>query len=201
MLEFYQRERRRWEEKGASEPFELSRADCFALSQEASQYYWRRISFFELQEYGRAENDALHNLAILELCRQCGAEDEDLRMAEHHTPFVLAHRFQARAMGRLERQDFAGALREVDAGIERIQDYLHGSGQLERVEDSPEVEFLRAWAEQIQEQRPRTERERLSEDLEEAVARDQFEVAARLRDRLLELDVQREGTDDASADE
>ena len=51
LLECYQNRRNGL---AANAPFSLSRADCWALAQEAMQYYWRRISFFELKEYKNA---------------------------------------------------------------------------------------------------------------------------------------------------
>ena len=43
---------------------------------------------FELKEYALAEQDARHNLSILDLCYQYAEAEEDRQMAEQHTPFV-----------------------------------------------------------------------------------------------------------------
>jgi hypothetical protein len=197
LLDFYQEQRRRWDDAHPGESYVLSREDCWSLSQEAAKYYWRRISFFELKEYARAEQDALHNLAILDLCWACADADEDRQMAEHHMPFVTAHRFQARAMRLLEAKDYAGALREVHAGIERIEEHWRELGRFEQINDCPEIRFLRDWEEEIQQQRPLTAREQLLSDLERAVTRDEFEVAAQLRDRLYQMDAEKRDPGDA----
>lgn len=198
LLEYYREKHRRWEREHPGQPFVLSRKDCWALSQEAATYYWRRISFFRLKEYERAERDAVHNLAILNLCWKYAGHDEDRAMAEHHTPFVTAHRFQARAMRHLARDDYMGSIREIHAGIACIEGYLREAGQFDRIEACPEIRFLRDWEEELQQQRPLTEHEQLRSDLEEAVACDEFEKAAVLRDKLQQLEA---GTDDPEGEE
>lgn len=187
LLDYFQDERRRWEDANPHTPFTLSRDDCWDLSQEAMKYYWRRISFFELKEYERAEQDALHNLAILELCFVCAEDEEDRQMAEQHTPFVTAHRFQARALRRFDRDDFDGTLKEIRAGIEEIEGFFSQLGHLDQIEGCPELRFLRDWEEEVENSRPLTLQEQLRADLKAAVEQEQFELAASLRDRLRRL--------------
>ncbi len=101
LLEYYQDRRK----VGApSSSFILSRADCWALAQEAMQYYWRRISFFELKEYKNAEEDAMHNISILDMCLEYAEHDEDRQVAEQYRPFVTAHCVQARALAEFRRR-------------------------------------------------------------------------------------------------
>lgn len=187
LLDYFQDERRRWEGDNPYVPFTLSRDDCWDLSQEAMKYYWRRISFFELKEYERAEQDALHNLAILDLCYACAEAEEDRQMAEQHTPFVTAHRFQARALRRFDRDDFDGTLKEIRAGIEEIEGFFSQLGHLDQIEACPELRFLRDWEEEVENSRPLTLQEQLRADLKTAVEQEQFELAASLRDRLRRL--------------
>lgn len=188
LLDYYQHERRRREQGSPQTSFSLSGEACADLSQEAAKFYWRRVSFFELKEYQRAEQDALHNLAILGLCHDCAEAEEDRLMAEHHVPFVTAHLFQARALRRLEQKDYVGTVAQIQAGIEEIERFLREIGSLERLEDCPELRFLRGWREEVEESRPLTLREQLRADLRSAVESDCFEVAAALRDRLRQLD-------------
>lgn len=188
LLEYHQEARRHWEDEHPLEPFTLSRDDCHELSVEAMKYYWRRISFFELKEYAGAERDAEHNLAILDLCEQCGDTEEDRQMADHHRAFVLAHRSQARALARLARQDHGAALAEIRDGIRDIEAHLRGLGRFDQLEDLPELRFLRDWEKEVDGARPRTAEEQLIVDLQVAVEQEQFELAATLRDRLHRLE-------------
>ena len=185
LLEYYQDRR----QVGAQRSnFLLSREDCWALAQEAMQYYWRRISFFELKEYKNAEEDALHNISILDMCLEYAEHDEDRQVAEQYRPFVTAHRVQARALALLDEQNFDGALDEIQQGIKEIEDFLSGLEDLEDLEECQELRFLREWEKEIESTRPLSIEEQLNADLQAAVDEEKFELAASLRDRLRSLD-------------
>ncbi len=188
LLDHYRHQRDEHASAGELEPFTLSREDCWALGQEAMQYYWRRISFFELKEYKRAETDAVHNLGILDLCGDHGEQEEDRQIADQYRVFVTAHRIQARALTHLESEEHEPALDVIRAGISEVETILRDQGDPEALETCTELTFLRDWEQEVEDSRPRTEREQLSVDLEEAVEGEKFELAASLRDRLKEMD-------------
>lgn len=169
-------------------PFALTREECWALGQEAMQYYWRRISFFELKEYSRAEEDAVHNLGILDLCGECGEHEEDRQIADQYRVFVTTHRIQARALGHLEGEEYATALAVIRAGIDEVEAILRSQGDPEAMESCTELGFLRNWEQEVEERRPRSKREQLRCDLQVAVAAEKFELAASLRDKLREIE-------------
>ena len=152
------------------------------------QYYWRRISFFELKEYKNAEEDALHNISILDMCLEYAEHDEDRQVAEQYRPFVTAHRVQARALALLDEQNFDGALEEIQQGIKEIEDFLSGLEDFENLEECQELQFLREWEREIESTRPLSVEEQLNADLQVAVEEEKFELAASLRDRLRALD-------------
>lgn len=185
LLAYFQRECRR-----AAEPLALSRADCWELGQEAMQYYWRRISFFELKEYERAEQDALHNLAILDLCQEFAEHPEDRQIAQHYRAFVTAHRVQARVLTLLDHQDHPGALQHLREGICQLERILEQQGNLDHPDECQELRFLREWEKELEDSRPLSLKERLSADLKVAVEQEKFELAASLRDRLRILEAQ-----------
>jgi hypothetical protein len=175
LLDHYRQERDRHE---TPEPFLLSREDCWSLGQEAVQYYWRRISFFELKEYERAEEDAVHNLGILDLCGDHGEQEEDRALSDQYRVFVTAHRIQARALTHLEREEHSEALDVIRKGIVEVETILRDQGDPEAMEDCTELSFLRDWEREVEE----------SVDLEAAVEDEEFELAASLRDKLKEMD-------------
>jgi hypothetical protein len=186
LLDYHQA--RRYKPRAGRGAFLLSREECWALNQEATQYYWRRLSFFELREYERAEQDAVHNLEILDLCQECAAHEDDRRMSEQYRVFVMAHRAQARALALLERQEHELALAEIRSGIREITGLLEQRGDLGKVADCAELRFLEEWELEVDTNRPLSPREKLSADLRSAVAQEQFELAASLRDRLRMLE-------------
>ena len=191
LLDHYRAQHLRHRASGSSEPFVLGREDCWALGQEAMQYYWRRISFFELKQYELAEQDAEHNLAILDLCGQFGEHEEDRQIGDQYRVFVTAHRIQARALKHLEEENHAAALAVVRTGIAEVEEILRNIGDPEVMESCTELAFLRDWEQEIEDSRPRSPKEQLRVDLKAAVEEEKFELAASLRDKLRELETGR----------
>ena len=197
LLEYYRGKLARSQQQGGViESFTLSRDDCWDLAQEAMKFYWRRISFFELKEYALAEKDARHNLSILDLCYEYAEAEEDRQMAEQHTPFVTAHRIQARVLSHLDGEEHKKALGVIRGGIVEIEDYLRRTGRFDQLEECPELHFLREWETEVESARPMSKLEQLREELRLAVERDQFERAADLRDRLRDLEREQVGRQD-----
>ena len=188
LLEYYERARALWETAENEETFALSHQDCWALGQEAMQYYWRRISFFELKEYQRAEEDAIHNLGILDLCETYAKHDEDRSISDQYRVFVTAHRIQARALRLLAQEEHREALGVIRAGIAEVEQIIEGQDELDYMEESPELKFLNQWEREVEESRPLSPREKLSVDLRTAVEQEKFELAASLRDRLRNME-------------
>ena len=193
LLDYYSQKQRDWEKAHGPGTFSLSHEDCSQLAQEAMKYYWRRIGFFELKEYQRAEEDAVHNLAILDMCYEYAEEDEDRQLAEQYRVFVTAHRVQAHALACLEAENHAEALGEIRRGIAEIEAFLAKIGQLDQISECPELLFLREWEGEVESTRPRTLREQLTADLQAAIETERFEVAASLRDRLRSLETEQAG--------
>lgn len=182
LLDYYLDKHENWGDQDGA--FTLSREDCWDLAQEAMQYYWRRISFFHLKEYERAEEDAEHNLAILDLCQAFAECEEDQQIARQYRVFVKAHRTQARALALLEHKDYDGALSQIREGIQEIEELLKHQSSFESIDESQELRFLRKWENEVESARPLTLKEQLKADLQAAVEQDKFELAASLRDRL-----------------
>ncbi|MSR84206.1 MAG: hypothetical protein EXS58_14995 [Candidatus Latescibacteria bacterium] len=184
LLDYFKAERRRCQHEDPSASLNLSRTDCWALGREAMQYYWRRLSFFELKEYVRAEQDALHNLDILDLCQEYAEHPEDRQIAHQYRAFVTAHRIQAGVLSLLEQDDHQAALQQLRTGIGHLEEILLRQVGLEHPGSSQELNFLRQWEQELEHSRPLSPEEKLSAELKYAVEQERFELAASLRDRL-----------------
>ncbi|MBI2503705.1 MAG: UvrB/UvrC motif-containing protein [Candidatus Latescibacteria bacterium] len=193
LLDYFKGECRRRQQEDQAGSLSLSRIDCWELGQEAMQYYWRRLSFFELKEYARAEQDALHNLDILDLCQEYAEHPEDRQIAHQYRAFVTAHRIQASVLSLLEGHDHQGALRRLRLGIVQLEEILTRQGDLEHPDSCQELNFLRQWEKELEHSRPLSPEEKLSAELARAIEQERFELAASLRDRLRVLKAQRRG--------
>jgi hypothetical protein len=155
-----------------------------SLQMEALQYYHRRISFLELGEYKRAQEDAGRNLALFDFVKEYAAEEEDKMVLEQYRPFVIGHRVRAAVLQNLEEENFDLALGEIEEGIEEIRGFFKDFDRPDLVDESEEITFLKEWADEIRKDRPRSLLQDLKDQLGEAVAIEDFERAAELRDRL-----------------
>ena len=121
------------------------------------------------------------------MCQDYAECEEDKQIAYQFLVFVKAHRVQARALAALEREDHTEALMEIRSGIVDIEETLERQGQLDTLDESSELRWLKEWEAEVEKSRPRSLEEKLAEDLAEAVRQDKFELAASLRDRLRNL--------------
>ena len=84
----------------------------------------------------------------------------------------------------LEEENFDLALGEIEDGIEEIRGFFKEFDRPDLVDESEEITFLKEWADEIRKDRPRSLLQDLKHQLREAVALEDFERAAELRDRL-----------------
>ena len=188
LLEYYQAQAEEAVPRADGESsFTVDSEMCMELQMEAIQYYHRRISFLELGDYARAKEDAERNLALFDFVSKYGADEDDRLAMEQYRPFVVGHRVRAGALLNLERDDFDCALREIEEGIEEIQVFFRDFGRPDLLGESEEIRFLSEWAEEIRKDRPRSPVQNLAEQLREAVATENFERAAELRDRISDI--------------
>lgn len=169
---------------------ELDEDACEDLFQEAWQYYQRYLALFYLEDYEGVDRDTGHNLAIFDLVHEFADSDDVKWYFEQYFPHAVMMQARARAMGALDGDNYAGALRHVQEGIDRIEEFLgewEGEGGEVVDEDFPELTFLRDWYEELEKERPLSQKEQLERDLTVAVEAENFEEAARLRDKLRTL--------------
>ncbi len=103
-------------------------------------------------------------------------------MHEQYRPFVLFHRTQAAALGTLERDGADAAVAEINAGMKSIREVLAEDVEAGDVDEDELLaklaEMKDAVAEHYDVQPP------LSQQLADAIAAEQYELAAQLRDQL-----------------
>jgi hypothetical protein len=165
---------------------ELSEEQCREVDREFVQYYHRRICWLRLQDYRRAVSDAQHTLALMAFCREHSDDEQWILSHEQYRPFVLLHRVQSQALHELEGGEGVGAAVEaIDQGLEEMHAFFVDYGAEERFDEDEIVIRLREFRESLQEQFD--DRFKLKKELEAAVAAEEYERAARLRDELNQL--------------
>ncbi len=165
------------------EGFELDEVRCVEIDREFVQYYHRRIAWLSLGQFEQAVADADHTLALMDFSSLHTPHSEWAEMHEQYRPFVLFHRVQAAALAALEMLNPKAAVVEIEDGMEQIEEayQLLGAEDADLREDEFLVrlgEMKRSLEQQYEVEPP------LAKQLAEAIASEQYELAAELRDRI-----------------
>ncbi len=160
----------------------LTDAECGEVDREFMQYYHRRICWLRLQYYPRAVMDADHTLRLMDLSGEMSADEEWTGSHEQYRPFVLFHRTQAAALAELEENSAEHAVQSINVGLETLREFFIKHEAIEHFDEDELVIRLIELRESLRNEYAvgRTLKERLAE----AVAKEQYELAAKLRDEL-----------------
>jgi hypothetical protein len=167
----------------------LSKSQAEEITQEIMDYYQRRVIFFRLGEYARARTDAEHNLALMDILRDHAEDSEAFLQHEKWRAFVMMDRARADALASCQPGSYPEAIRKLDQGIDEIADYFRRQGREDLVELSQEIAALRDLKLQLRENYsiPLSRSEillSLREEQAKAIADEDYERAARLRDEI-----------------
>jgi tetratricopeptide (TPR) repeat protein len=194
--------------KARTDPWKMNAEHCAEVDREFVQFYHRRMAWLALHRYEEALADVEHTLALLDLIGVHGSDPGYIARHEQFRGLVLYHRTQAAAAIALERQKPEEAVDALREGIERLRrrenernsawaDSEDEDEVEEEIEidlavgpegmrfappDSALIEQLQAIEAEIRKTFPI--RKTLSEQLAEAVATEDYETAAKLRDQM-----------------
>jgi hypothetical protein len=186
-LQFYQsRLGEHIAERGEEQGFLLKPEDCQRLQQEAIQYYHRYICLFQLGDHSGVLRDTERNLEVFALLEKFSETPEVSAALAVFKPQVLLMRTRAQGALALEADDPRAAVRAIEAGVEAIRGVFSES-EAETADQASEVRMLESWLQELRPHLPLTARERLETELNQAVACEDYEKAAELRDALKKL--------------
>jgi hypothetical protein len=160
----------------------MTEEQCAEADREFVQFYHRRICWLALREFGKAIRDADHTLGLMNFCREHSPDEAWTLTHEQYRPFVMFHRTQAATLQALEDQNAEAAVERVNEGLDRLRDLFDRLESDDEFEDHELVERLVELRESVREKFSvgRTLREQLGD----AIASEQYELAAALRDQL-----------------
>jgi protein-arginine kinase activator protein McsA len=164
------------------ESFDLNEERRLEVDREFYQFYHRRICWLTLQEYGRAAADAEHSLRLMDFSSANSADRQWAMMHEQYRPFVMFHQVQSQALVHLGANEPAAAVETIGRGLDGLRALFKEHEAEEQFEDDLFVNKLREMQTSIKDHFKLGPT--LNEQLAEAVAAEQYELAARLRDEL-----------------
>lgn len=166
----------------------LTDEQCTEVDREFVQFYHRRICWLKLQEYRQAVADADHTLGLMDFCVKHSPDENWTVSHEQYRPFVMFHRIQAAALAELEDSGPEAAVHQLNLGLKRLQRLFNDHDAEEQFEEDELVKRLTELRESLR--REYSVGRTLHEQLADAVASEQYELAAQLRDELARRDVQ-----------
>ena len=189
LFEFYlaKLEQYRASHNGEDEGFILSGEDIGRLQMESFQYHHRYICLLQLEDYAGAVRDTARNLKVFDFVEEYAESDELAWGLQQFRPQVLMLQTRAVASQHLQDEEFSAAVKEIEAGIDRLREFYESYSRQDLLPQSPEIQGLQHWMEEVERKRPLTKREQLERDLNEAVRSEDYEKAAKVRDALKKL--------------
>lgn len=164
------------------EEFQLDEERCLEVDREFVQFYHRRIGWLALREFRRATADADHTLAMMDFTTAHAPDEDWAEQHEEYRPFVLFHHTQAAALAEIDDLNPDGAIEAINAGLNRIRAFFVQHEIEEEFEDDELVlklqEMKQALSDRYELEPP------LAEQLAEAIAHEQYERAAEIRDQM-----------------
>ncbi|MEZ6210548.1 MAG: UvrB/UvrC motif-containing protein [Phycisphaerales bacterium] len=167
--------------------FVLSPEDCRFLREEAAQFYHRYISLLVLGDYSGVIRDTTRNMRLLDFCREYAEADEDREILEPFRSYITMMRARAIAGQAVTDDEPKAALLAIDDGLEAVRKVYESQGRLDAYETAHEVELLRGMRAELSKKLPTSQRSELKKRLQEALERENYELAAILRDELKSL--------------
>ena len=180
-------EKYRSEHNGDDTDFALSAEDCSKLQQESIQYHHRYICLYQLKDFDGVLRDTERNLEVFDFVDEFAESDDLAWSVKQFVPQLILMRTRALGEGALGKDDHEQAIEAIDEAIEQLSTFYREHQREDLLENSGELTALRDWLDQLRLQRPRSEMEKLEEQLNAAVLREDYETAAQVRDALRKL--------------
>ncbi len=171
----------------------LSTEACRRLRAEAVQFHHRYLALFALERYEEVVRDTSHNLAIIGVTDERAQHPFDREIIRHFLPHTLMVRARASALLAVGAGQTARAIEILDAALGEIravlaEDAQRSGGEAFSEDESAEIQLLEAMRDSLVPKFPPNQRSELTRRLSIALANENYELAAILRDELKNLD-------------
>jgi hypothetical protein len=194
MLEYL--ERRFAEKPEFNDESDRADRDWDELDREMTQFYHRRLALLTIARkaqkekndelatscYRRAARDAEYTLQAMDFIRDFSGDEEDVEVHERFRPFVLWHWTVAMTQQKILDKDFDLAIEQVKHGMGTIAKVYEDHGLTKWIKHDPSMVELKQLEKQIRKRY--NIKATLDEQLQDALKREDYESAAKIRDQL-----------------
>ena len=112
---------------------------------------------------------------------------QDRLILEQYRPYITMMNTRAAASLLFGEKRYTEALAAIDDGLESMREFFARFGQEEAFDQSHEVKVLKRFAREIRRKLPVDPKQKLQSQLDRAVKRENYELAAKLRDQLKQM--------------
>ena len=177
---------------GENSSFGISHDDFLHLQNEGILFYYRYLILFQVGDYPRTVQDTSHNLQICELVENYAEIDDDKKEILQYRPYVLRMFAISKAMICLGENQNAQARRIIESAIETIRTIDEIDTPTFKFERIRSLQYLRSALKQIKAGTAESNQKvdpviELRRELDEAVENEDYERAAKIRDRIREM--------------
>jgi hypothetical protein len=152
------------------------------LRSEAVQVHQRYVALLGLECFDLVVEDTSRNLRMFDLCRDRGCDADDRTVLEQFRPQVLATRARAASLIAIGNRQTSVARDIIDAAVNDIR-----AAYPDGAPETPEIPMLEGMRDVLRLQLPMSQRHDLEQRLLGALASENYELAAILRDELRQL--------------
>jgi hypothetical protein len=178
------------QKEAEGETYALTPEQCAALQQEGIQYYHRYLSLFQINDFAGVVRDTQRNLDLFDFVAAHTERDELSWTLQQFRPYVLMMNTRARASILLAQGKFPDAMTQIQRGRDAIYDFFQRSNFPELAAKSSEIAFLNEWLQEVGAKRPLSKLEIMQREMQSAIAKELYERAAELRDKIKQLKTQ-----------
>lgn len=176
---------------GTDRGFVVSHRDFMELQEEGILYYYRYLVLFQIGDFARTARDTEHNLKICDLV-DCYVESEkDKNELLQYRPYITRIFAISKAMISLYQELKSAARGIIESAIEEIENMPDIDTPAFQFERSRSLDYLHSTLSQMVGQ-SLTIVDGLKKELEIAVAEEDYEKAADLRDKIKDIGKEQE---------
>ena len=166
--------------------FSISQEDLLNLQNEGILFYYRYLQLFQVGDFERTVRDTAHNLNICERIEKYCQESEDKNTILQYKPYILRMHAIAEAMISLHKNLNTVAKDTLETAIAMINNMQDIDTPAFKFEKIRSLSYLKSALKQIDDS-DSTPTDKLKVELDAAVADEDYERAALLRDKIKEI--------------
>ena len=183
-LDYYESLSEKAEKFNSADSFKLDSKDCQELIDESRCIYERYAFLLQLADYKRVIRDTQHNMKIFRFVAKHASNEEDRLSLERWWPYIIRINGTAKAMMAVEKNDHRSAISLIDKTISRIKALAEVDSYEFFSEKERSLVSLDELRVKLKKDCKPSHLEKLKIDLEEAIRRENYEMAAKIRDEL-----------------